>query len=153
MNGSPLPPLDPPLDPERLDYDAEDAAAGNWLMGVTILLLVAILAALVVLGYRRAALLGWPVALWLLMTGLRLWKRMLRSAVTEAEMVVDHDTNIFDDTTAAEALGAADAEQAARHARIATVPAVLLVLAHTAFITILWYGIGRGIGAVVRWVA
>ena len=149
MSDSPL----PPLDPERLDYDAEDAAAGHWLMGLTLLLLVAILVALVVLGYRRGALLGWPVALWILMAALRLWKPMLRSTVTDAEIVVDHDNNIFDGTTAAEALGAADADRAARHARIAAAPAVLLVLAHTAFITILWYGIGRGVGALVRWIA
>ena len=137
-----------PIDPERLDVDADDATAGGLLYGLTLVLLLATLSVAVWLGWRRAPLLGWPVLLWAAFVPLRLWKTMLRGTVEDVSVVVDHAGNVFDDTTPTEALQQADADTKARHARVGLLAAVPLVALHTAFIVLVWYGVGRGARAV-----
>ncbi|MGJ8560916.1 MAG: hypothetical protein ACSHX3_11825 [Litorimonas sp.] len=127
---------------EELEWDEDDVTVGRGLYVFTALILISTTFGIAWSGYNNLALFGWPIVGGLVFVLLRVWKGMLGKMIDDVVKVVDLNGDNFDETRLQER---SDSETG--HHNWVAIGIGLIVYA--VFITLFWYGMGRGVGWVV----
>ena len=131
------------------DWEDSDVPVGWAMLLITILILICAIGGIFWTGYNRMALIGWPFLGGLVFVFFRIWKTMLRNTVDDVVETVDLKGNIFDDTPVSFVRDRRENEKfAVSKTTFNLIGLTFGFVIYAIFITLFWYGVGRG----VRWV-
>jgi len=138
------------MNEDNPDWHDDDVPVGRGLYLLTVVILLSATVGIAWTGYNHMALIGWPVLGGLAFVLLRVWKRMLRDTVDDVVETVDLKGNIFDDTPVSSVSEKRERDiDSASKSGSNWVAIGLGLFVYAIFITLFWYGIGRGVHWIV----